>query len=336
MDAIRLGRDAAKLLLDQLGDELGRADQKRLETLLERIGTDGRIRLSEALSALYPDQEREAALTSFRQLRSRAQAAAKEAGVAFALAADTRTRSEPEDRWCWFEGGDPTLGQLGLLSQGEVQASPVQDPVSQKAVLVEFEDGKPVVRYFISYASANKTLARDLVDRLQLRLGISSEFRFKPWHDGDILAGDRWHDEIQAALEGCHFGLLLVSHDFLASKYIAQYELPRFVPQDPDLAADRRRAVPVGLKPVPFDGTVELKGLAEVQVFRDGDGKFFSERAAEKKERFAEELFQQVLRIARKLMTAPRPSASREPHEPDEPELLAAELLCRLPAEERF
>src|SRR6185295_16864157 len=58
MDAIRLGRDGAKLLLDQLGDELGRADQRRLEMLLERIEPDARIRLSEALFALYPGQDR--------------------------------------------------------------------------------------------------------------------------------------------------------------------------------------------------------------------------------------------------------------------------------------
>ncbi len=338
MDAIRLGRDGAKLLLDQLGDELGRADQKRLEALLDRIGPNARIRLSEALSTLYPEQDREAALTSFRQLRSRVQAAAKEAGIAFALAADTRTRSEPEDRWCWFEGGDPTLGQLGVFAQGEIKASPVQDPVPQKAVLVEFEDGKPVVRYFISYAQKNRRLARDLAERLQLRLGNSSDFRFRPWQDGDILAGDRWHEEIQAAIEACHFGLLLLSHDFLASKYIAQHELPRFVPQVPDLASGRRRAVPVGLKPVPFDGSVDLKGLADVQVFRDGEGKSFSERTAETtKDRFTDELLQQVLRITRKLITpsgSQVAAASREPREPDEPELLAAELLCRLPTEE--
>jgi WD40 repeat protein len=337
MDAIRLGRDGAKLLLNQLGEELGRADQKRLEMLLDRIGPDIAIRLSEALSTLYPDQEREAALTSFRQLRSRVQAAANEKTVTFALAADTRTRSEPEDRWCWFEGEDPTLGQLGILSKGEVRASPVQDPVAQKAI--EFENGKPVVRYFISYAQKNRALARDLVDRLQLRLGNSTEFRFRPWRDSDILAGERWHDEIQAAIEGCHLGLLLLSHDFLASKYIVQNELPSFVPPIPDRAGGRRRAVPVGLKPVPFDGTVDLKGLAELQVFRDGDGKFFSERAENAKERFADELFHQVLRITRKLMPAvgsPGSPASGGSDERDEREQLAEVLRCRLPGEENW
>ncbi len=338
MEATRLGQAAARHLLDQLGDELGRADQRRLEQLLERpLDPDPRIRLSEALSILYPEQSREAGLTSFRQLRNRVQAAAKEAGVPFALAADTRTRSAPEDRWCWFEGEDLTLDQLSLLSQKEVQASATQDPVPQKAVLL---DGKPVVRHFISYAKLNAKLAKDLIERLQVRLGNSPEFRFQPWQFGDILAGERWHAEIQAAIDQCTFGLLLVSHEFLASGYISDHELPHFVPQNPSQAGGRRRAVPVGLKPVPFDGSVDLKGLGELQVFRDREARFFSERTAETtKERFADELFQQVLRITRKLTAPPSPpgaaSRSDEP-EPDEPERLAAGLRCQFPAEESF
>lgn len=115
------------------------------------------------------------------------------------------------------------------------------------------------------------------------------------------MPGDHWHNEIQRAIEGCHFGLLLVSYDFLRSRYIREQELPRFV--SPDQPVVWRRAVPVGLKPVRFDGSVDLKGLHQVQVFRDSQGKFYSERTADNpKDRFADELFQKLLAVVRKHM----------------------------------
>ena len=95
-----LSRAAAQRSLDALREEVGRADRERLDALRSQMGEDGRIRLSDALRALFPAQEREAALTAFRQLRGRLRDAAAEAGRDLALEVDTQTRAAPEDRWC--------------------------------------------------------------------------------------------------------------------------------------------------------------------------------------------------------------------------------------------
>ena len=65
------------------------------------------------------------------------------------------------------------------------------------------------------------------------------------------------------------FGLLLVSPQFLASRFITKEELP--------VLLAKPMVVPVMLHPVLFDGTMDLKGLAERQIFRDAEGRSFDQ-----------------------------------------------------------
>jgi hypothetical protein len=46
------------------------------------------------------------------------------------------------------------------------------------------------------------------------------------WDDTKIQAGAQWQDEIARALSRARIAIVLVSADFLASDYVAQYELP--------------------------------------------------------------------------------------------------------------
>ena len=52
-------------------------------------------------------------------------------------------------------------------------------------------DGKPVIRYFVSYAHEDRKLKDELLKRLNERLAIAKEYYFDPWDDGEILAGVR-------------------------------------------------------------------------------------------------------------------------------------------------
>jgi hypothetical protein len=154
-------------------------------------------------------------------------------------------------------------------------------------------------KYFIGYAHGDRKLVGDLVRRLEQRLNLAREFDFVRWDDLDIQPGDRWHERIQSAIAACHFGLLLISFPFLNSPYVGEHELPRFVGRDANNAD--RGVIPVGLSPVPFDGSVDLKGLRHVQIFRDRDSKFFSERRSDgPRERFVDDLFQRILIVARR------------------------------------
>lgn len=80
--------------------------------------------------------------------------------------------------------------------------------------------------------------------------------------DTDILPGKKWHDEIQTALQKSDFGLLLVSPAFFASDYIKDHELQQLLAKS--------MVVPVALHP-----TLDFKGLAERQIFRDNKKRTF-------------------------------------------------------------
>ena len=101
-----------------------------------------------------------------------------------------------------------------------------------------------------------------------------------------ILVGEKWHDSIQAGLAESDIGLLMVSPAFLASKYVREHELPKFVG-----AEAVKPLIPVGLAPVDFQRQ-DLKGLQDHQIFRL-DGEFFTELTTQaQRERFAYALYQ--------------------------------------------
>ncbi len=56
------------------------------------------------------------------------------------------------------------------------------------------------------------------------------------WDDTKILPGDHWRDKIEKALHSATIAVLLISADFLASEFIAMYELPLLIE-----AAQQRR-----------------------------------------------------------------------------------------------
>jgi hypothetical protein len=76
---------------------------------------------------------------------------------------------------------------------------------------------------FFSYSREDKRL-RDKLDvhlsSLKRRGVISS------WHDRQIVAGSEWEEEIDRHMRTADIILLLVSSDFVNSKYCYEIELP--------------------------------------------------------------------------------------------------------------
>ena len=163
----------------------------------------------------------------------------------------------------------------------------------------EIRNGKPVIHYFVSYAHEDKHLKDKLLIILKELLEISKDYYFEAWDDGEILAGELWHNQIQAAVAHCQFGLLLVSPAFLGSAYIKGLELPAFVASN--LAApepERPAILPVALKRIQFDGSIDLKGLEKLQIFHGRTGKAFLDCSTDiTRHEFALELFQQIIKI---------------------------------------
>ena len=292
MKNIPLSPEAIRRGVEKLRYELGRADRDRVDLFLPLFKKESRVSLAAVFEKLFPGQLKEAALTSFRQLRKRLNDTATAEGISLALETDSQKKSEPELRWCWFTGEDSAAEAVAQLI-GEETA--FLEHTEQDAY--EVRDGKPVIRYFISYSHRDDKYKNDLCQRLEELFKIATNYYFEPWHDGLILPGDNWRDQIQMAIESCNFGLLLVSPVFLGSDFIAQNELPAFVPGNLAQPEAGKRAIPVALKPLRFDGTVDLKGLQELQIFRDSEGKAYSQRTGTKKDEFADALFAQILRV---------------------------------------
>ncbi|MEE9411454.1 MAG: toll/interleukin-1 receptor domain-containing protein [Methylococcales bacterium] len=150
------------------------------------------------------------------------------------------------------------------------------------------------IQFFVSYAHDNMVNAQDLVQRLLLRMNTSKHYNFGLWQDRAIVVGTDWHDDIQSAITHCQFGLLLVSYEFFNSGYISNDELPKFVG-----ASASKQAIPVGLEIMDWNRT-DMKGLDALQIYRYPkpptlSPRFYAECRGIDKDRFADQLFDQII-----------------------------------------
>lgn len=131
-------------------------------------------------------------------------------------------------------------------------APPGRRPRPSNAMATDVQ-GPPAV--FISYSREDRVwLSRLLVF---LKPGQRAG-KFSVWVDQRIAPGDRWDEEIKAALDTAQVAVLLVSADFLASDYIMKCELPAI------LAARKARGLIVLYVLIGHCGH-EGTGLAEIQ-----------------------------------------------------------------------
>jgi len=113
------------------------------------------------------------------------------------------------------------------------------------------------LRAFISYSHKDEEL-RDKLDTHLSNLrwdGVISS-----WYDRQLTAGMEWDDKIKTELESADIILLLISPDFIASKYCRDTEIP--------IALKRHEAKQASVVPVilrPFDWT--SAPFAKLQTF---------------------------------------------------------------------
>lgn len=98
------------------------------------------------------------------------------------------------------------------------------------------------LKLFISYSHADERLKEAVMKHLRPleRLKLISQ-----WHDRKLMPGDEWGQEISANLEAADIVLVLVSIDFLNSKYCYDIELDRALERH---AAGDCRVVPIILR----------------------------------------------------------------------------------------
>ena len=80
-------------------------------------------------------------------------------------------------------------------------------------------------KVFISYSHTDVKW----FERLKVHLTPLEREGIIVWDDTKIVPGDHWKEAISEALEMVSIAITLVSADFLASKFITQYELPKLL-----------------------------------------------------------------------------------------------------------
>lgn len=116
---------------------------------------------------------------------------------------------------------------------------------------------KPVItpRIFISYSHKDETYKDELVTILT---PLQDEGILEIWQDREIIPGDEWYEAIQAAMNSCNLALLLISGDFLASRFIRDKELTRLFQRRKE---EGLRVVPIIIRSCKWQSVPVLKGI---------------------------------------------------------------------------
>ncbi|HEV7474435.1 MAG TPA: toll/interleukin-1 receptor domain-containing protein [Pyrinomonadaceae bacterium] len=101
------------------------------------------------------------------------------------------------------------------------------------------DEENSALKIFISYSHEDEEFKNELVTRLEAlqRRGIVDT-----WQDRLIKAGDEWNKSIQEAMDDCDLALLLVSADYLSSRFIQEEEQPKLLRRREKM---RLRVIPI-------------------------------------------------------------------------------------------
>jgi hypothetical protein len=135
---------------------------------------------------------------------------------------------------------------------------------------------------FLSWCHQDIAAKQALLD--QMHLDCLSGVRIAWWEDSHLLFGEDWRRQILGQLDGCDYGLLLLSPGFFSSRFILREELPRLLGPGVD------KVLPVMLKRVPLDDSRDLRGVDARQVFTGAGSRCFTETRGPSRERFALDL----------------------------------------------
>jgi parallel beta-helix repeat protein len=139
----------------------------------------------------------------------------------------------------------------------------------------ESENGNPIVsskgiKLFISYSHKDDELRTELEKHLS---ALNHQGLVSAWHDRKIGAGEDWREVIDEHLNVSQIILLLISSDFLASKYCIEEEMKRAMERH---QSGEARVIPIILRHVNWDGLPfsDLQALpTNAEPVKDGNWK---------------------------------------------------------------
>jgi WD40 repeat protein len=261
-------------LREQVEEHLRMADARRFGQLLELFAGD-RLRLSDVLKSFYPRMERDTQLSQLRNFRTELNRAFRDAKLDVAFVVDTRKRSAPEERFCWFEG-ENAAGPL-LTGFVERQAH-VTDPAKSVEPRGTLTPARRPVRYVVVSSEKDEPAASEFIELLRVRMFGSRFTAFDGWAPADLVAGENRAAEQQKHEEASQIVIVLMSPSLVADKRIRE-RIAR-------LKDEGRPLFPIPLSATDADrqDLGPLQGLErcprEMRAFRDLRGKPAKEKFA--------------------------------------------------------
>lgn len=116
------------------------------------------------------------------------------------------------------------------------------------------------INIFISYSHADEKWLAILKKHLKVLERYSDSVEY--WADTKLRGGDKWREEITAAICRANVAILLASTDFLASDFIASDELPPILRKAEDKGT---RILPLIVSPCAF----EISEISEFQAINN-------------------------------------------------------------------
>lgn len=111
------------------------------------------------------------------------------------------------------------------------------------------------LKIFISYSHKDEAFKDELVTMLA---GLQRRGIVDAWQDRRIEPGEEWHKAIQTAMDECDLALLLISSDYLASRFIQEDEQPILLKRRDEM---QTRIVPIIVRPCIWESEPVLKAI---------------------------------------------------------------------------
>jgi hypothetical protein len=117
---------------------------------------------------------------------------------------------------------------------------------------------------FISYSHRDGEWLSELLRHLAV---LQAEGLVDAWSDENLRPGDDWPQEIRSALDRAHIAILLVSTNFLTSRFIMEKELPALLEREE--AGKLKKILPLVVTPCAWQLNRYLKGIEKRPKQRD-------------------------------------------------------------------
>jgi len=157
-----------------------------------------------------------------------------------------------------------------------------------------------MTKVFISYSHKDENWK----DHLKTHLAVlEHQNLLSVWDDRQIAAGDDWYPEIEQAIESAHIAILLISADFLSSKFILGQEIPPLLERRREKGL---RVIPLILKPCSWQ---TVSWLTKIQG-RPVDNKPLSGFDEHNQDRHLSELALEINELLNKISSSIQPNMS--------------------------